>query len=159
MVTFIPIPKKANAKEYSHYCTIVLVSHFVFSHSVMSDSLQPHGLQHARLPCPLLSPGVCSNSCPLSWWCHPTMILYHPLPPMQVRLCSKSFKLCFSSMWTDKFQMYSLSLEKAEEPEIKLLIFVGSWTRQGSSRKIPTSASLTTLTPFSVCITTNWKIL
>ena len=30
----------------------------------------PHGLQHARLPCPSLSPGVCSNSCPLSWWCH-----------------------------------------------------------------------------------------
>ena len=34
--------------------------------------LQPHELQHARLPCPLLSPGVCSNSCSLSWWCHPT---------------------------------------------------------------------------------------
>ena len=38
----------------------------------MSNSLQPHGLQHARLPCFSLSPGVCSNSCPLSWWCHPT---------------------------------------------------------------------------------------
>ena len=44
----------------------------LFSHSVMSDSLQPHVLQHARLPCPSLSPGVCSNSCPLSQWCHPT---------------------------------------------------------------------------------------
>ena len=40
----------------------------------MSYSLQPHGLQHARLPCPSLSPGVCSNSCPLSWWCHPTIL-------------------------------------------------------------------------------------
>ena len=40
--------------------------------SVMSV-LQPHGLQHARLPCPLPSPGVCSNSCPLSHWCHPTI--------------------------------------------------------------------------------------
>ena len=39
----------------------------------MSDSLQPHGLQHTRLPCPSLSPRVCSNSCPLSWWCHPTV--------------------------------------------------------------------------------------
>ena len=39
----------------------------------MSNSLQPHGLQHARLPCPSLSPGECSNSCPLSWWCHPTI--------------------------------------------------------------------------------------
>ena len=39
----------------------------------MSDSLWPHGLQHARLPYPSLSPGVHSNSCPLSWWCHPTI--------------------------------------------------------------------------------------
>ena len=40
-------------------------------HSVLSDSLLSHGLQQARLPCPSLSPGVCSNSCLLSWWCHP----------------------------------------------------------------------------------------
>ena len=45
----------------------------LFSHSVVSDSLPPHRLQHARLPCPSLSPGVCSNSCPWSWWCHPTI--------------------------------------------------------------------------------------
>ena len=45
----------------------------LFSHSIISDSLWPHGLQHARLPCPSPSPGVCSNSCPLSRWCHPTI--------------------------------------------------------------------------------------
>ena len=45
----------------------------LFSHSVVSDSLQPHGLQHGRLSCPSLSPGACSNSCPLSRWCHPTI--------------------------------------------------------------------------------------
>ena len=39
----------------------------------MSNSVRPHGLQHAGLPCPSLSPGVCSNSCPLSWWCYPTI--------------------------------------------------------------------------------------
>ena len=39
----------------------------------MSDSLWPHGLQHARPPCPSPTPGVYSNSCPLSWWCHPTI--------------------------------------------------------------------------------------
>ena len=39
----------------------------------MSDSLWPHGLQHTRLPCPSTSPRVCSNSCPLNWWCHPTI--------------------------------------------------------------------------------------
>ena len=44
-----------------------------FSCSVMPHSLWPHGLQHARLPCPSLSPGVSSNSCPLSWWHHPTI--------------------------------------------------------------------------------------
>ena len=45
----------------------------LFSHSVVSNSLQPHGLQHTRLPCPSLSPGVCSNSYTLSQWCHPTI--------------------------------------------------------------------------------------
>ena len=45
----------------------------LFSCSVMSDSLWPYGLQHTRLPCPSLSPRVCSNSCSLSRWCHPTI--------------------------------------------------------------------------------------
>ena len=40
---------------------------------VMSDSLRPHKLQHTRLPCPFPSPGICSDSCPLSQWCHPTI--------------------------------------------------------------------------------------
>ena len=44
-----------------------------FSCSVMSDSLRPHGLQHARLPCPSPTPRAYSNSCPLSPWCHPTI--------------------------------------------------------------------------------------
>ena len=44
-----------------------------FSHSVMSDSLRLHGLQHAKPPCPSPAPRVHPNSCPLSWWCHPTV--------------------------------------------------------------------------------------
>ena len=44
-----------------------------FSHSVVSDSLWPHGLQHARLPWPSPTPRACSDSCPLSRWCHPTI--------------------------------------------------------------------------------------
>ena len=44
-----------------------------FSHSVVSDSLRPHESQHARPPCPSPTPGVHSNSCPLSQWCHPTI--------------------------------------------------------------------------------------
>ena len=47
------------------------------------DSLWPHELQHTRLPCPPLSPGVCSNSCPLRRWCHPTIL-------SSVILCSSS---------------------------------------------------------------------
>ena len=46
----------------------------LFSCSFMSNSLQPPGLQHARLPCPSPLPGACSNSCPLSWWCSPIIL-------------------------------------------------------------------------------------
>ena len=44
-----------------------------FHYSVMSDSLWPHELQHARPPCPLPTPRVYPNPCPLSWWCYPTI--------------------------------------------------------------------------------------
>ena len=50
-------------------CNMLLL----FSRSVMSDSLLPHGLLHAKLPYPSPSPRVCSNSCPFSQWCHPTI--------------------------------------------------------------------------------------
>ena len=48
----------------------------MFSHSVMSNSLRPHGLQHARLDYPSPSPGACSNSHPLSQWYHPTILSF-----------------------------------------------------------------------------------
>ena len=51
----------------------MLIFLLLFSRSVMSNSLQPHGLQHARLPCPSPTPGAGSNSCPLSQGCHPTI--------------------------------------------------------------------------------------
>ena len=66
---------------------------------------------------------------------------------MLAGLCSKSFKLGFNSMWTKTFLMLKLRLEKAEEPKIKLPTFVGSWRKQGSSRKASISASLTILKP------------
>ena len=56
----------------SWYLLLVKLS-IQFSHSVMSNSLRPHGLQHARLPCPSPTPGARSNSCPLSQWCHWTI--------------------------------------------------------------------------------------
>ena len=74
---------------------------------------------------------------------------------MLARLCSRSFKLAFSSMWTENFQMYKLGLEKAEEPQIKLPTFAGSQRKQGNSRKTSIPASLTILKPLTVQITTN----
>ena len=44
-----------------------------FSCSVLSDSLWPYGMQHTRIPCPSQTPKACSNSCPSSWWCNPTI--------------------------------------------------------------------------------------
>ena len=60
----------------------------LFSCSVVSDSLWPHGLQDTRLPCPLLSPGVCSTSCPLSRWYHPTN--WFSVEPFSFSSCPKS---------------------------------------------------------------------
>ena len=72
---------------------------------------------------------------------------------MLARLCSKSFKLGLSNTWTKNFQMYKLSLGKAQELEIKLPTSTESWRKQGNSRK----ASI--LKPLTVWTTTNWKIL
>ena len=62
---------------YRFISTIFLDSIYMhsvqFSRSVVSDSLRPHELQHARPPCPSPTPGAYSNSCPLSWWCHPAI--------------------------------------------------------------------------------------
>ena len=74
---------------------------------------------------------------------------------MLARLCSKFCKLGCGSMWTKNFQMYKLGFKETEEPEIKLPTFVGTWRKQENSRKTSTSASLTTLNPLTVWITTN----
>ena len=56
------------------YRKAVFLTSVQFSHSVVPDSLWPHALQHARPPCPSPTPGVYSKSCPLSQWCHPTIL-------------------------------------------------------------------------------------
>ena len=79
--------------KLSHNCTHLISVQF--SHSVMSDSLKPHGLQHARPPCPSPTPRICSNSCPLSRSCHPT-ISSSVVPfssPLQSFPASGSFKM------------------------------------------------------------------
>ena len=57
-----------------HKLSLLLCSSSIhFSRSVISNYLQPHGLQHARIHCPSPTPRAYSNSCPSSWWCHPTI--------------------------------------------------------------------------------------
>ena len=81
-----------------------------FSRSVMSNSLWPHGLQHARLPCPSSTPEACSNSCPLSWWCHPTISSsVAPFPP--------AFNL---AQHQGLFQRVSFLHQAAKELELQL---------------------------------------
>ena len=74
---------------------------------------------------------------------------------MLAKKCSKFSKLGFNSTWTVNFQMFKLDLEKAEEPEIKLPISVGSSKKQETPRKISISALLTMPKPLTVWITTN----
>ena len=77
-----------------------------FSCSVMSDSLQPHGLQHTRLPCPPPTPGANSNSCPLSQWCHPTI----STSVIPFSSCLQSFPASGSSQMSQFFTSGSQSI-------------------------------------------------
>ena len=73
--------------------------------------MRPHRLQHIRLPCPLLSPRVCSNSCPLSQWCHPTISfsVTPSLPALNVsRVSVFSDELAFHIRWP-KYWSFSIS--------------------------------------------------
>ena len=78
----------------------------------------PRGLQHARLPCPSLFPGVCTNSCPLSWWCHPT-ILSSDTPFRSCPQISSSFRVfsivsAFYLRWP-KYWSFSFSISPSNE--------------------------------------------
>ena len=93
-----------------------------FSHSVMSDSLWPHGLEHARLPCPSLSPRVCSNSCPLSQWCHP--IILSSLIPFSS--CLQCFPVSQSFPMSRIFPSDGQSIE-ASASELVLPLNIQGW--------------------------------
>ena len=75
-------------KQFAHNSHFQLnqISSVHFSHSVVSDCLQPHGLQHSRPPCPSPTLGVYSDSCSLSQWCHPIIS-----PPVVSSSCLQSF--------------------------------------------------------------------
>ena len=75
--------------------------------SVVSDSLWPHRLQHVRLPCPSPTPRVYSNSCPSSWWCHPTILSsVVPFPS-----CIQSFPASGSFLMSQFFASGGQSIE------------------------------------------------
>ena len=89
----------------------------LFSHSVMTNSLQPHGLQHARLPCPSPSPAACWNSCPLR--CHPT-ILSSVIP---LSSCLQSFPVSGSTSIT-RFSIKEIQYWEADRNRMTTLICI-----------------------------------
>ena len=83
----------------------------------MSDSLQPHGLQNARLPCPSPTPGAYSNSCPSSWWYYPTLILCCPillLPSIFLSIRGFSNESVLRIRWP-KYWSFSFSIRLSNE--------------------------------------------
>ena len=90
----------------------------MFHCSGVSNSLQPYGLQHARFPHPSPTSGACSNSCPLSRWCHPTLLVLccplFPLPSIfpSIRVFSNESVLCIR--WP-KYWSFSLSISPRNE--------------------------------------------
>ena len=88
----------------------------LFSCSIVSISLWPHGLQHARLPCPSSFPRACSNSCPLSWWCHPIISFsVIPFSCLQSFPASGSFPVSQFFASGAKFWSFSLSISPSNE--------------------------------------------
>ena len=95
----------------------------------MSDSLQPHGVQHARYPSPLPTPGV--YSCPLSQWCHPTISSCHLLllPPSifpSIRVLSNESVL---HIWWPKYWSFNFSISPSNE-YLELISFRMDWPDQ-----------------------------
>ena len=97
-------PQKEPHTVSSHYLFFLFPQslHLLhFSHSVVSNSLRPHELQHARPPCPSLTPGVHPNSCPSSRWCHPAIsssVVFSSCP--QSLPASESFPLSQLFAWS-----------------------------------------------------------
>ena len=92
--------------------------------SVMSSSLWPHGLQNARLPCPSLTPGACSDSCPSSRWCHPTISSSVSPSPLSENHQLRERQIDTLPSWADVCMLSRFS---------QVLLFATLWTiaRQG----------------------------
>ena len=86
-----------------------------FSRSVMSNYLQPHGLQHTRPPCPSPTPGVYSKSCPLSQWCHPT-ISSSVIPFSRLESCPASGSFPMTQFFASGGQSIGVSASTSVPP-------------------------------------------
>jgi len=100
------------------HLTTYIFSSVQVSRSVVSDSMRPHGLEHVRPPCPSPTPRVYSNSCPLSWWCHPAVS--SSVLPLSSRLqsfpASGSFQMrvvVFSMNWSSLFSCQTVHVHFA----------------------------------------------
>ena len=106
---------------------IKLISSVQFSHTVVSDSLRPYGLQHARPPCPSPTPRIYSNSCPLSRWCHPTISSSVPFSfHLPSSPASRSFQM--SQFFTSGGQSIGVSVSTSVLPKDIQDWFPLGWT-------------------------------
>ena len=102
-----------------------------FSHSVGSNSLPPHGLQHPRLPFPSPTPGACSNSCPSSRWCHPT-ISSSVIP---FSSCLQSFPASGSFLMSQFYRWQNLDHGLASSKLIEFIALFWSQMAQSASNQ------------------------
>ena len=109
----VPVPSSwplcISVIHFSYPQAIITIS-VQFSHSLMSNSLRPHGLQHARPPCLSPTPGVYSNSCPLSRWCHPTIstsviLLPSIFPSIRVFSNESALRIRWPKYWSFSFNI------------------------------------------------------
>ena len=115
----------------------------LFSCSVLSDSLWPHGLQHTRLPCISPSPRVCTNWCPLSWWCHPTIsfsvVPFSSFPSISPSIGIFSNELALHIRWS-KHCSFSFIISPSKEYS-RLISFRIDWfdllAVQGTLKNLP----------------------
>ena len=128
--------------------TVILQVMKTFSRSVVSDSLRPHGSQHARLPCPSPTPGACSNSYPSSWWCHPTISssavpFYSWLPGASVRNPARgkgheAGSLTYAKVWSgfrgSPWVFLNIYPQKPESACLIVLCFPLFWHNRGYPR-------------------------
>ena len=119
---------------YTHNGIIIVVVQLL-----SPDSLWPHELQNIRLTCPSVSPGICSNLCPLSQWCHPTISSSYPLlllPSIffSIRVFSNESALCIR--WP-KYWSFSFSISLSSEYS-GLISFRIDWSKavQGTHKRV-----------------------